>query len=404
MRGLTLRWERWLLGLGLIWSLTTGGWAQGSVINLHPSGWQSSEANAIENGVVAGGGVLSSGLSSAVKWTALNATSVVVLNQSTAGSWGWAMSNGVVAGPSWNATVHASAWDASGTFVDLNPSFTAWSDAFAVNSYIGSNPVTVGIALYGNVFHAVAWSGYNGNNLIDLHPSGAGRSFAYGINQNGQVVGSVDNQAAYWSDYQNPGSYVNLHPSGASASYALGIAANGQIGGFAVINGQEHACVWDPNTNAWTDIHPATANGDSEVLGIGSMSPASPAIPVGFAVFNGEQHAIVWRCQSGGSGWIDLHTVLPAGYTLSWARGIWIGSDGTLYVTGAAGDANHSEAIVWVLAPGDVNGDGCIDDADLLAVLLDFGNSGCSLSDLNGDGVVDDADLLIVLLGFGNGC
>jgi hypothetical protein len=54
---------------------------------------------------------------------------------------------------------------------------------------------------------------------------------------------------------------------------------------------------------------------------------------------------------------------------------------------------------------GDVNGDGCVDDADLLAVLLAFGQSGSGLpEDLNGDGIVDNADLLEVLFNFGSGC
>jgi hypothetical protein len=48
----------------------------------------------------------------------------------------------------------------------------------------------------------------------------------------------------------------------------------------------------------------------------------------------------------------------------------------------------------------------CIDDADLLAVLFAFGNTGYLLGrvDVNCDQVVDDADLLIVLFNFGNGC
>lgn len=54
---------------------------------------------------------------------------------------------------------------------------------------------------------------------------------------------------------------------------------------------------------------------------------------------------------------------------------------------------------------GDVNGDGCTDDADLLEVLFAFGQTGTNLpTDLNGDGTTDDADLLEVLFNFGNGC
>jgi hypothetical protein len=53
------------------------------------------------------------------------------------------------------------------------------------------------------------------------------------------------------------------------------------------------------------------------------------------------------------------------------------------------------------LTLGDVNGDNIIDDADLLAVLFEFGNSTNAPADVNGDGIVDDADLLTVLFNFG---
>jgi hypothetical protein len=55
---------------------------------------------------------------------------------------------------------------------------------------------------------------------------------------------------------------------------------------------------------------------------------------------------------------------------------------------------------------GDVNLDGCVDDADLLAVLFAFGQTGDNLGrvDVNCDQVVDDADLLQVLFNFGSGC
>jgi hypothetical protein len=52
---------------------------------------------------------------------------------------------------------------------------------------------------------------------------------------------------------------------------------------------------------------------------------------------------------------------------------------------------------------GDVDGNGCVDDADLLIVLFNFGNAG-GQGDVNGDNIVDDADLLAVLFNFGAGC
>ncbi len=52
---------------------------------------------------------------------------------------------------------------------------------------------------------------------------------------------------------------------------------------------------------------------------------------------------------------------------------------------------------------GDANGDGCVDDSDLLIVLFNFGSTNAQ-ADLNRDGTVDDSDLLVVLFHFGAGC
>ncbi len=56
---------------------------------------------------------------------------------------------------------------------------------------------------------------------------------------------------------------------------------------------------------------------------------------------------------------------------------------------------------------GDTNGDGCIDDSELLSVLSAFGTPGTGYTrheDINKDGIVDDADLLQVLFNLGQGC
>ena len=71
----------------------------------------------------------------------------------------------------------------------------------------------------------------------------------------------------------------------------------------------------------------------------------------------------------------------------------------TRIVRGVSLNSNVS-GLVFDLINGDLNNDNVIDDADLLVILFNFGNSDPNV-DLNGDGIVDDADLLIVLFNFG---
>lgn len=84
------------------------------------------------------------------------------------------------------------------------------------------------------------------------------------------------------------------------------------------------------------------------------------------------------------------------------------GIDSLKYVASEVGTpagtvSKPATLFMHILLPGDVNGNGCVDDADLLLVLFGFGSNDPDL-DLNGDGTVDDADLLEVLFGFGSGC
>ncbi len=73
---------------------------------------------------------------------------------------------------------------------------------------------------------------------------------------------------------------------------------------------------------------------------------------------------------------------------------------GSFYIK-VLGAATLADAIV---VDPDVNGDRCVNDADLLEVLFNFGATGSNLADVNCDGTVNDADLLEVLFNFGSGC
>ena len=115
------------------------------------------------------------------------------------------------------------------------------------------------------------------------------------------------------------------------------------------------------------------------------------------------------RAQSGG------------GYDLSWWTidgGVTFATGGTFNLGGTAGQPDASNELAggafrltggfWftpcIISNGDVDGNSCVDDADLLTVLFNFGATGLNPADLNCDGIVDDADLLTVLFNFGSGC
>jgi probable HAF family extracellular repeat protein len=108
-------------------------------------------------------------------------------------------------------------------------------------------------------------------------------------------------------------------------------------------------------------------------------------------------------------------------------RGVFDGNDARLfearatswdgrYIVGSATSTGGGPVYGFWLdtwREGDTNGDGCVDDADLLRVLFAFGTVGTAESpwdiplrheDINHDGIVDDADLLLVLFNFASGC
>ena len=111
-----------------------------------------------------------------------------------------------------------------------------------------------------------------------------------------------------------------------------------------------------------------------------------------------QQESFQVTLDSAGNYRVDTALTGNATVTVSIPNGAWLCQRQSAYLSNVV-NLNFS------LIAGDVNGDGVIDDADLLRVLFAFGQSGSNLpEDVNGDGVVDDADLLIVLFSFGSGC
>ena len=137
---------------------------------------------------------------------------------------------------------------------------------------------------------------------------------------------------------------------------------------------------------------------------VGASSAQGSNAPVGKLVNQKDQWVTVK---------FDIRRDPILGFAGSTANGTIDGSTGTIehLAFTPTDSANLGPYIVYiddvetyVPTPGDVDDNGCVDDADLLQVLFDFGSTGQSDADVNGDQIVDDADLLIVLFNFGTGC
>jgi len=188
---------------------------------------------------------------------------------------------------------------------------------------------------------------------------------------------------------------------------ALTVSSDGRYvgGSFGIRDDQQQyrsfGCIWEVDTSS-QDPPVATPRYTIEGRGVWSMSAdASKCLVVQYAY--GEYQPALWFPQEGRTralrhpeaSRIEVKDMSPNGrYVVGTA------------INRATGSREAFLLDISVLPEeGDVDGNGCVDDADLLAVLFAFGNTGTNLpEDLTGDGTVDDADLLEVLFNFGSGC
>lgn len=278
-----------------------------SFIPLHPAGFQSSSAQALDGGFQYG-------------WVYNGAQQIT-----TAARW-----QGI-----------------AGSYVSIHPLGYIESEVFGS---AGGQQIGIGTVMTpdeNNVPysapHALIW---NGGPMIDLNPAGAWSSIGYGIAA-GTQVGSTkatrtsDSLAALWKG--SAASYQNIHPAGFSRSEARATDGNQSVGYGAPLAGGLDALLWQGSPAVATDLNPAGADGSTAMAVGGGMQ-------AGWVIVGGVQKAALWKGSA--ASYTDLQQYLPAGYTQSTATAI--DSQGRIYgyalTIGATPNGNFTttHAVVWV--------------------------------------------------------
>ncbi|GBC94200.1 hypothetical protein HRbin15_02708 [bacterium HR15] len=268
---------------------------------------------------------------------------------------------------------------------------------------------------YGSFRRAfVANGSIDQNDMIGtLRSDEYGESEARAASRNASVVvGWAHNHlgerwAFYW--VRATRTMYGLYPLAACCGEATGISENGLVivgRSHSAQTEQWHACLWWWNVSGYSPSDLGTLGGDESE----ALACTNNQIVVGWShIPSGQRRAFRWTPTGGMEDLSSVYaSLLGSGSYLEIAYAIT--PDGR-YIVGQGYNAASARTEAFLLDTlcqahnGDVDNNGCVDDADLLAVLFAFGNTGqLGRVDTNCDQVVDDADLLQVLFNFGSGC
>lgn len=258
---------------------------------------------------------------------------------------------------------------------------------------------------------AFRWTAVTG--LVDLGTLGGVTAGANSVSADGSVVvgwasaGATNPRVAFrWREGSGMQSLGVLYEEGLSEAFGVSPDGSTVVGWAEDESSRTRAFRWTEATGM--QELGAFAGGLSE-----AYAASNSGVIVGSST-NADNDWVAFRWTEA-DGMQDLNvlyaSLLTNGSALLAAYGI---TPDARYIVGAGYNAatGRYEAFLLDTHPacvphsGDVDGNGCIDDADLLQVLFTFGQSGNELGrpDLNCDGAVDDADLLTVLFNFGQGC
>jgi len=386
-----------------------------------PIGDRSVATDVSNTGIVVGYVQTSSGTHYAFYWR--SDTRLQTLNQSASGAeavedgihGGRFMMVGWVARPPSEFMSSAFSWRSNWSNIRYELG-TRFSSAFDIGPKSGSpdDRYVVGWADYAGYPYAAYWiSGersVNGPYFLEGTPPSR-HSYASAIGDViPRIVGRVRDAQGNWRAFYWDGlasGDQNIHELGTLGGCCS--AAEDVSGTGSVIVGW----AWDNNNRVrafrWSGIMQdlGTLPGGNDSMAY-SVDIGGYTI-VGTSQFRKQSGELEFRATMWEDGRItDLNQLvrdqLVPGSRLIEARAI---SPNSRYIAGWGYNAATARFEAFLLdrapqIPGDIDGDGCVNDSDLLLVLLAFGNAG-GAEDTNNDGVVDDADLLSVLLHFGEG-
>ena len=213
-----------------------------------------------------------------------------------------------------SAVLLASSANSQWTAVELN--------GFAARGINGTSLVGESPA-----FGALLW--LNPNQIVDLHPAGALRSYAYDIDgptQVGEVIWPTGGRAALWTG--SKGSSTDLNPANATRSVANAVNS-GRQGGFAAIGGVQRAGWWQGTAASWVEVHPQGATASF-------VEDLTETLFVGASRIGGILHAGTWTGTP--ESWVSIH---PPNASESVAYGAY----GFLQTGYATFDSDH--AALW---------------------------------------------------------
>jgi hypothetical protein len=280
----------------LLWSGSAA-----SAVDLHPAGFNWTEAHGVSGTSQAGFGFLAPPLTGAPAHALLwngSAASVVDLHPpGLIESYAWGVSGATQVGQGKTSEFidHALLWSGSAaSVVDLHPAgySHSWATGVSGTSQVGAG----GLAPSGVEMHALLWRG-SAASVVDLHPAGFAKSYAYGVSGASQVgfSESPDFHALLWSG--SAASVVDLHPpTGFDHSGAFGVSSAGQVGGGrgTATGGAQHALVWNGSAASAIDLHPYLTGLGPNFTSSNASGIADDGTIIGTAEADSGSYAVLW--------------------------------------------------------------------------------------------------------------